>query len=100
MKCPKCGGEIAFFDLKPNCKHCGVNIMYFTQEADLIRDAKRTELDSASARMVVARVKANFIGGKLQIARMIVLLLAVASLLLPFGAVRYAVPSPAAVSLT
>ena len=31
MHCPKCGGEIAFYDLQHNCKHCGVNIMYFTQ---------------------------------------------------------------------
>ena len=35
MKCPKCGGEIAFYDLRPNCKHCGVNIFYYTQETVL-----------------------------------------------------------------
>ena len=65
MKCPKCGGEIPFYDLKPKCKHCGVNIMYFVHETELARDAKRAELDFAAARLVVARVKANFIGGKL-----------------------------------
>ena len=75
MKCPKCGGEIPFYDLKPNCRHCGVNIMYYTQEAGLIRDAKRTELEGAVARMVIARVKAAFIGGKLQIFRVYAALL-------------------------
>ena len=92
MHCPKCGGEIAFYDLHPNCKHCGVNIMYFTQEAGLIKDAKRTELESAVARMVIARIKANFIGGKLQIARLIAVLIAVAALLIPFGGTRYDLP--------
>ena len=92
MNCPKCGGEIPFFDLKPNCKHCGVNIMYYTQEAGLMRDAKRTELEAGAARMVIARVKANFIGGKLQIARMAAVLVAAAALLLPFGGVRFSVP--------
>ena len=92
MHCPKCGGEIPFYDLKPNCKHCGVNIMYYTQEASLIKDAKRTELEGASARMVIARVKAEFIGSKLAIARMIFSLLAVAALLVPFGSAHYIAP--------
>ena len=92
MKCPKCGGEIAFFDLKPNCKHCGVNIMYFTQQEGLMRDAKRTELEAGAARMVIARVKANFIGGKLQIVRLACTLIAAAVLLIPFGGVRFSVP--------
>ena len=92
MHCPKCGGEIPFYDLKPNCKHCGVNIMYYTQEAGLTRDAKRTELESAVARMVIARIKANFIGGKLQIARMIVFFAVAATLLIPFGGAAYSLP--------
>lgn len=92
MNCPKCGGEIAFFDIKPNCKYCGVNIMFFTQESDLARDAKRTELEGAVARMVIARVKANFIGGKLQIARMVVVLIAAAALLVPFSGVQFRLP--------
>lgn len=92
MKCPKCGGEIPFYDLKPNCKHCGVNIMYYTQNEGLMRDAKRTELESAVARMIVARIKAQFIGGKLQIARMVIVLLGVCALLVPFAATSYSVP--------
>lgn len=92
MKCPKCGGEIHLFDLRPNCKHCGVNIMYFTQHEGLIRDAKRTELESAVARMVVARIKAAFIGGKLQIMRMIAVIGAVCVLMIPFIGVHYTVP--------
>ena len=92
MHCPKCGGEIPFYDLKPNCKHCGVNIRYYTQESKLIRDAKRTELEGAAARMVIARVKAAFIGSPLAIARLVVTVLAVAALVVPFGGTQYHLP--------
>ena len=92
MKCPKCGGEIPFYDLKPNSKHCGDNIYYYSQDELLARDAKRTELEAAAARMVIARIKATFIGGALQIIRMIFTLLAVAALLLPFGSVTFRFP--------
>ncbi len=92
MKCPKCGGEIPIYDLKPNCKHCGVNIMYFTQEEGLARDAKRTELEGAVARMVIARIKAEFIGSKLAIVRMIFSVLSAAALLVPFGGAKYSAP--------
>ena len=66
--------------------------MYYTQEEGLIRDAKRTELEGASARMVIARVKAEVIGSKLAWVRMIVSLLAVAALLVPFGSMHYTAP--------
>ncbi|MBQ6066520.1 MAG: hypothetical protein IJK89_06825 [Clostridia bacterium] len=92
MKCPKCGGEIPFYDLKPNCKHCGVNIMYYSQHAGLEEDAKRTELEGGAARMVIARVKAAFIGSKLAIARLVITLGAVAVLMLPFGSVVFKAP--------
>ena len=92
MRCPKCGGEIPFYDLKPNCRHCGVNIMYYTQEEGLARDAKRTELEGAAARMVIARIKAAFIGSKEAIIRIVLTLGAVAVLMLPFGSVELRTP--------
>ena len=58
MKCPNCECEIKRFDLAPNCKNCGVHIMYFTQEEDLKRDAKKTELEFANARYLKAKLKA------------------------------------------
>lgn len=92
MKCPKCGEEIKFYELKPNCKHCGVNIMYYTQEQDLIRDAKRTELEFASARIIGAKLKNAFISGALPIIRIITTLLCVGALVLPFSDFVYKLP--------
>lgn len=92
MKCPKCGGEIKFYDLKPNCRHCGVNILYYTQDYELERDAKLTELDNAVARMVVARIKAVFIGSFLAILRMIVLVASICAMMIPFCSVNFKLP--------
>lgn len=92
MKCPKCGGEIKFYDLKPNCKHCGVNILYYSQEHELILDAKRTELEFASARIIGAKLKNAFIDGALPIIRIITTLLCVGALVLPFADFVYKLP--------
>jgi len=92
MKCPKCGAEISRFDLHPNCKHCGVNILYYTSERDLARDAKRRELESASTRMILMRLKASTIGGKVQIAQLVWIVVALATVLVPFGKVTFTLP--------
>ncbi|MBQ6898841.1 MAG: hypothetical protein IJN70_07655 [Clostridia bacterium] len=92
MKCPKCGIEIARFDLSPNCKKCGVHIMYYTQEEDLRRDAKKTELEFTSARLFVAKLKAAYIKGKPVILRFVFLLLGICSLLLPIFNVKLSFP--------
>ena len=92
MKCPKCGAEIPFYDLKPNCRHCGVNILYYTQDYLLERDAKKTELESAVARMLVARIKAVFVGSLLAIFRMVFIVIAVCALMIPFCSVTFKLP--------
>ena len=88
MKCPNCGGEIGRFDLAPDCKHCGVNIFYSQQKELLARDAKKCELEYATARIIIARLKANFIKGPLQILRIAAMLLAIGSIFVPFATVR------------
>lgn len=66
--------------------------MYYTQENDLARDAKRTELEFANARVLVAKLKANFIGGKVPIARLVFMLLCVAALIVPFMSAKLTLP--------
>ena len=66
--------------------------MYYTQENDLARDAKRAELDFASARIVISKVKASYFGGKLPIIRLILLLLGIASFLIPVCTINFAIP--------
>ena len=92
MNCPKCSAPIKWYELAPNCKKCGVHIMYYTQEKDLARDAKRTELEFANARILVARLKTNFIGGRYPISRLVFLFLCVGVLCIPFGSISAALP--------
>lgn len=92
MVCPKCGAHIARFDLKPNCKSCGVNLMIYTQEQNLIHDAKMAELEYAGARIFVAKLKGAFIDGKLQIIRMILCCAVIGALAVPFASVSISVP--------
>lgn len=92
MVCPKCKAHIPTFDLKPNCKHCGVNIMLYTQEKDLARDAKRAELEFANARIIVAKIKAAFIKGALPIIRLVFILLLAGALVLPVSSATFSFP--------
>lgn len=46
-KCPKCGGKLRVFDLKPECPHCGCNLMYYNMEARLEADAEKAEAEWA-----------------------------------------------------
>ena len=67
--------------------------MLYVQDSSLERDAKRTELEFASARIILARVRAAFIGGALPIARIVTSLLCVAALLVPFADVAINTPA-------
>lgn len=92
MVCPKCGTHISALDLSANCKKCGCNILYYTQEEDLARDAKKTELEFAKARAVVSRIKATYIGSGLVISRLVTGPLTVAALAIPFLSLSVVLP--------
>lgn len=92
MKCPNCNGEIGRFELAANCKHCGVNIFYSQQEKLLARDAKQCELEFASFRILKAKVKSAFIGGPIQILRIVAMLAAIGVIFIPFATLRTELP--------
>ena len=92
MVCPNCGAEIGRFDLAVHCKKCGVNLYFATQEKLLSEDAKRCELEFASARAFTAKLKAAFIGSAPAIARIVFTVLCVAVLLIPFGSLKAHLP--------
>ena len=88
MKCPKCNKEIGRFELSPNCKHCGVNIFYAQQEALLTEDAKKCELEYATFHILTAKLKNALIGGKIQIMRIVAMVLAIGAIFVPFVTVE------------
>lgn len=92
MKCPNCNGEIGRFELAANCKHCGVNIFYSQQEQLLTRDAKKCELEYASFHIFAAKLKNAFIGGPVQILRIIAMVAAIGSVFIPFASAFVSLP--------
>lgn len=88
MKCPNCNKEIGRFELAPDCKHCGVNIFYAQQEALLTEDAKRCELEYATFHILTAKLKNAFVGGKIQIMRIVAMVLAIGAIFVPFATVE------------
>ena len=83
--CPKCQKKLRLFDISQNCPHCGINIRFYNFEEKFYNDAKKAELDAANINMMLTKLKASFIGGKLPILRLVSVLPAVAVALLPFG---------------
>ena len=91
-ECPKCKQKISLLYLKQNCPHCNVNLRFYNFEENFYRDAKRAELSSAKISIFIAHIKASFIGSKLTIARICVMLLPLISFLVPYGKVVFAQP--------
>jgi hypothetical protein len=90
--CPKCNYKLKMTNIAPNCPKCGTNLMFYGFEERFYREAKFAEMDIAAFRVWVAKVKAAFLGGKLQIARLCAVLLPIASLLVPLGTVDISLP--------
>lgn len=88
MECPKCHHKIGKLDWGQNCKSCGVNLMYYNLEQRLEEDAKLTELSFAKTRIFAAKVKAAFVGGALQIIRLVMLFGCIGLLMIPFSTLK------------
>ena len=90
--CPKCGKKLKLTDISQFCPECGVNMRFVNFEENFYREAKLAELSQASMHVKVKRLKASFVGSKLTIARLIVMLLPLASLLIPAGSFSISLP--------
>lgn len=90
--CPKCGGKLKITDWKPNCPHCGVNMVYYGMEERLLLDADRAEAEHARTQVKFDRLKASFVGSKLAIARIVFSVLPIAGLFLPLAKFGFTAP--------
>ncbi|MBR0510630.1 MAG: zinc ribbon domain-containing protein [Clostridia bacterium] len=90
--CPKCGKKLKLTDISQFCPACGVNMRFVNFEDNFYREAKMAELTQAGMHVKVKRFKAAFIGSKLAIARLVVMLLPIVALLLPNGSVSLTLP--------
>ena len=91
-ECPKCKQKIGLLYLKQNCPHCGVNLRFYNYEENFYRDAKKAELSVAKINIFIAHLKASYIGSRLTIARLCIMLLPAASFLVPYGKAIFSQP--------
>ena len=90
--CPKCGGKLRLIDWKPNCPHCGVNMVYYGMEERLLLDADKAEAEHAKFQPKIDRLKASFVGSPFAIARIVCSVLPVAGLFLPLAKFAFKAP--------
>lgn len=90
--CPKCGAKLKLTDISQFCPNCGVNMRFVNFEENFYREAKQAELSQANMSMKIRNMKAAFVGSKLAIARLAVMLLPIVSLLVPFGSFTLSLP--------
>ena len=63
-KCPKCGGKLGIFDLKPNCPHCGCSIMYYDMDKRLEEDSIKAEAEWQKLDEILDKITPAFIKKK------------------------------------
>ena len=63
-KCPKCGGKLGIFDLKPNCPHCGCSIMYYDMDKRLEEDSVKAEAEWQKLETTLDKITPSFIKKK------------------------------------
>ena len=83
--CPKCGKKLKLTDISQFCPSCGVNMRFVDFEKNFYKEAKVAELSQANMYVKIKRLKASFVGSKLTIAKLIVMILPLVSMLIPNG---------------
>ncbi len=83
-KCPNCGQTLKWYDIKAECKNCGVSIPNFNWEARLEEDAERAAASSASFHKTMNMFKYSVWGTKLRIVRIILSFIPIVGYIVPW----------------
>ncbi len=90
--CPNCKNKLRFYHIGQYCPHCKVNLRFFGFEERFLREAKEAELGFAGVHIKVKHFKAAFVGSKLTVARLCLMVLPLFSLLIPSGSAQIKLP--------
>ena len=91
-ECPKCNASLRLTDWKPNCPHCGANIVIYDLQERLMKEADEAEVQYYHFQKKIDCFKAVFAGSKLSVVRIVTSLLPLAALLLPVVNLSLAAP--------
>lgn len=90
--CPKCQAHLKLTDWKPNCPHCGANIVVYDLQERLMKEADIAEVQYYHFQKKVDRLKSAFVGSKLNIIRIFTSLIPIAALFLPIVKIKLSDP--------
>lgn len=94
-KCPKCEKKLKITDWRPECPHCGINMLFYNNEDRLLDEAEFAEAEHAKFRKRIDNLKASYYKTKIVLARTIFSVIAFFSVCIPLvkltgpGAVKY-----------
>lgn len=87
-KCPNCGRTLKWYDVKAECKDCGVSIPNFNWEARLEEDSIRAEEKSLKFHRTMNMFTYSLWGTKLRIARIILSFIPIVGFIVPWFAFK------------
>ena len=83
-KCPNCGRTLRWYDVKAECKDCGVSIPNFNWEARLEEDSERAAEKSLKFHKTMNMFTYSVWGTKLRIARIILSFIPIVGFIVPW----------------
>ncbi len=92
--CPKCGKKLRLYDWRPECPHCGVNMVYYNSNDRMLEETEQAEIEHAHSQPRIDRAKAAFFGSAPAIARIVLSVLPIGALFLPLGRRPLSISAP------
>lgn len=86
--CPNCGKKLHWYDIKAECKGCGVSIPNFNWEARLEEDNEKAERQFQSFYKNLNRIAYSIWGTKLRIVRIILSFIPIIGFIVPWGYIK------------
>lgn len=71
--CPKCIEKLSPFYMKQNCPKCGTNLVYYDLDNRLKADHEKAMKEQEAVDRVLNNIKTSAFGGRLQIARFVLM---------------------------
>lgn len=84
-KCPNCGAEIKWYNIKADCSKCGVSIPNFNWEARLEEDNKKAEEKFGAFYRTLNLLKYSVGGTKLRILRIVMSFIPIIGVIVPWA---------------
>lgn len=87
-KCPNCGHEIKWYNIKADCSACGVSIPNFNWEARLEEDNKKAEEKFGKFYRTLNLLRYSVGGTKLRILRIVMSFIPIVGIIIPWATLK------------